>query len=85
MTDIEVNTLIAKVRVESLLVEGLYHHESLLYSKHYKEYGWISELFVGERRPKIIWVIDKLKRLSWKITHQTMNEKTWLITFERDE
>ena len=85
MIEIKVSTVIAKVRVESMLVENLFHPECLLHSTNYKEYGWISEHFVGDRRPKILWVIDKLKSLSWKMTHQTMNEKTWMITFERDE
>jgi hypothetical protein len=67
-----------------MLVEKLYHHELLLIPHMYPEYTWIPEFFIGNKRPKAIGVIDKLKSLGWKITHQTMNTADWLITFEKE-
>jgi hypothetical protein len=75
--------LVLKVRIQSLLVEQLYHIDKLLNHSLYPDYVWIPEYFIGNKRPKVTIVVEKLKTLGWKITSQCMNEKILLITMEK--
>ena len=68
-----------------MLCEKVYHIEDLLRHSVYPEYDWLPQYFVGTKRPKFINVIEKLKELDWKITHQVMHEKVWLITMQTDQ
>ena len=78
----EPTTLVLKVRLESFLVEKLYHLEELLKQTEYPAYEWISHHFIGKNRPKFMFVVEKLKSLQWKMTHQVTTPKYWLITME---
>jgi len=81
----KVTTIVLKIRTESMLVEKIYHVEKLLDLRCYPEYVFLTRYFIGEKRPKFIYVFEKFKALGWQITHQTMNGSLWLVTFEKEE
>ena len=76
------SVIVLKIRPESMLVEKIYHIEDLLKFTEYPDYHWIPTYFIGNKRPKFIIILEKLKVLGWNITHQVMGEKTWLVTME---